>query len=111
MQAFVRLGNTIRNNLPPVPEGHIRLWRGNRPNEIGKNPSFTNSLEGIALPFLASYEGKLSYIDLPQEDLSEYESKGGVARGNEFIMPKNLAEKAIPIDGFLEQAQKAKQIG
>jgi hypothetical protein len=104
MQAFVRLGNIIRNSLPPVPEGCIRLWRGNRPDEIGKNPSFTNALEGIALPFLAGYEGKLSYVDVSEKDLKEYD----VARGEEFHLPEELAQKAVVVDGFLEQAKECK---
>ena len=52
MRKFIEIGTKIRNRLPELQNGYIRLWRGNRPGELGKNPSYTNSLEGIALPFL-----------------------------------------------------------
>lgn len=67
MRELVELANAIRESLPEVPKGHLRLWRGNRRNEVGHNPSYTNSLEGIALPFLQSYGGVLSYVDVPEE--------------------------------------------
>ncbi len=97
MRELIRKANRVRNSLPPVAEDHIRLWRGNRPDEIGQNPSFTNSLEGIALPFLRQYQGKISYIDVLKADLKKYEAGGGVP-GAEFILPSELAKKAIIVE-------------
>lgn len=91
---LIERGNEIRSGLPPVVDGYTRLWRGNRPGEIGKNPSFTNSLEGIALPFLETYGGELSYVDVLTGDLEKYEDKGCTSAGNEFILPAELAERA-----------------
>lgn len=97
VRAFVKRANAIRNSLPPIQEEHVRLWRGNRPNEVGENPSFTNSLEGIALPFLDGYGGMLSYVEVPKEDLNKYVQTGVVASNAEFILPADLAKKATPI--------------
>src|SRR3989338_4584236 len=72
MRDFIRRANIIRNSLPSIPSECVRLWRGNRPNEVGENSSYTNSLEGIALPFLPHYGGSLSYVDVPKKDLNRY---------------------------------------
>jgi|SRR5580765_1013592 len=81
-------------NLPPVEEGYVRLWRGNRPGEVGANPSFTNDLAGIALPFRRSYGGDLSYVDVLAADLPKHEMTAGVAKGAEFALPKEIAAQA-----------------
>lgn len=88
----------IEARLPPPKKGTTRLWRGNRPGEVGKNPSFTNSLPGIALPFRKAYGGDLSYIDVPTNDLSKYVSTGAVAPGAEFVLPAEVAAKAAVVD-------------
>ena len=88
----------IEAALPPVAEGHARLWRGNRAGAvIGRDTSFTNDLPGIALPFRKSYGGALSYVDVPTADLAKYESKAGAAPGAEFSLPQDIAGKAIGI--------------
>ena len=53
MQEMVKIAKAIKKSLPAIPKGYIRLWRGNREGEVGKNPSYTNSLAGIALPYLS----------------------------------------------------------
>jgi hypothetical protein len=98
MRAFFKRATIIRNGLPPLQDGYSRLWRGNRPGEVGSNPSFTNSLEGIALPFLKGYGGKLSYVDVPTTDLEKYEEKVGAASGSEFTLPAELASGAVAIE-------------
>lgn len=79
---------------PPVAEGHTRLWRGNRPNETGAGLNFTNDLPGIALPFREAYGGDLSYIDVPNGRLADFEMKEGAAPGAEFHLPADLAATA-----------------
>lgn len=98
MQEFVRRANKIRDSLPSIPENHTRLWRGNRPDEIGQNPSFTSSLEGIALPFLDGYGGKLTYIDIPAQDLEKYSGERAASTDSEFILSSELAKKAIVVE-------------
>lgn len=98
MHEFIRRANKIRSSLPAVSDGYTRLWRGNRPDEIGKNPSFTNSLEGIALPFLGMYEGKLTYVDVPTEEANKYLDNTGSAPGSEFILPAELASQAVVVE-------------
>lgn len=83
----------IEQSLPPVPEGQVRLWRGNRPGEIGQNPSFTDSLPGIALPFRDSYGGGLSYVDVPEQVVRELRPTPGAA-GGEFRLPAEIAAQA-----------------
>lgn len=85
----------IQASLPPVPAGHIRLWRGNRPGEIGNAQSFTSDLPGIALPFREPYGGDISYVDVPQAQLPPA-SRGG-APGVEFYLPRELAQMARPV--------------
>ena len=94
MREFVRRANKIRAGLPHPDEGTLRLWRGNRSDEVGANPSFTSSLEGIALPFLEAYQGDLSYIDIPKADSEKYLRKGLVAENSEFIVPSEVAKTA-----------------
>lgn len=97
MRNFIERGKLIREGLPPVPQGFTRLWRGNRTGEVGQNPSFTIALEGIALPFLDFYGGgKLSYVDIPTNDLPLYETSG--SPGDEFILPTELATSARIIE-------------
>lgn len=91
--AFRREAMAIEAELPPVEPGLTRLWRGNRLGEVAQNPSFTSSLDGIALPFRNAYGGELSYVDVPTADLPSY-PHGPVATDAEFMLPKDLAEKA-----------------
>ncbi|MFO0763709.1 MAG: hypothetical protein U0518_02505 [Candidatus Gracilibacteria bacterium] len=94
MREIIRIATLIKKSLPAIADDHVRLWRGNRPNEVGLNPSYTNSLEGIALPFLLGYEGLLSYIDIPKQDGAKYVHTGVVAKDAEFILPKDLVKHA-----------------
>lgn len=82
----------IKRRLPPPKEGMIRLWRGNRPNEVGKNPSYTNSLVGIALPFLLSYGGELSYVDVPDTDTHTYDvhPSSEHMKNTEFLLEESI---------------------
>ena len=91
---YNKLGDLLNQKLPKVKPGLIRLWRGNRPGEEKKNPSYTSSLTGIALPFYYGYHEKeqdavLTYIDIPNEDIEKYIVPGGV-KGEEMILPKEL---------------------
>ena len=97
---YYKTSEFIIKSLPKVKDGYIRLWRGNRPNEVGINPSYTSSLEGIALPFVYGYDGVLSYIDLPISDISNYEVSGGVD-GEEFIIPNSLLKNVVVVDKIL----------
>jgi len=103
---FVKIADEVRAVLPDVKEGYTRLYRGNRPSDLKSNPQFTNSLEGIALPFLMSYEGQLSYIDVPTPDLSKYVQRGGVATNAEFIVTSEMAKSATPIDNTIVEKYK-----
>lgn len=94
MREIIRIATLIKKSLPAIADDHVRLWRGNKPNEVGLNPSYTNSLEGIALPFLLWYEGPLSYIDIPKQDWAKYVRTGVVAKDTEFILPKDLVKHA-----------------
>jgi len=91
---FRKMASKIESSLPPVAEGMTRLWRGNRPDEVGHNPQFTNSLEGIALPFRQAYNGPLSYVDVSSSDLPSYEQNVGAAPGAEFVVPGHIASQA-----------------
>lgn len=98
MRILVGMANKIRSSLGEVSNHQTRLWRGNRPNEAGSNPSYTNSLEGIALPFLLSYGGYLTYIDIPNDRMSEFLVTAGAAEGAEYILPSDLM-KSVRIVG------------
>jgi hypothetical protein len=87
----------IEATLPPVAEGYTRLWRGNRPGEVGAARSFTNDLPGIALPFREPYGGHVSYVDVPTRDLAKYEHKVAAAPGAEFSLPPDVAATARPV--------------
>ena len=94
MQELIRRANKIRENLPPTETGFVRLWRGNRVGEVGQNPSFTNSLEGITLPFLDAYRGSLNYVDVAENDLNTYLDTSAVAENSEFTLSPELAAQA-----------------
>ena len=98
---YKKLSDLIIQKLPKVKPNFIRLWRGNRPNEVGKNPSYTSSLEGIALPFYYGYHEKgydavLSYIDVPEEEAKKYITSG--AKDSEFILPKELLNQVKTVN-------------
>jgi hypothetical protein len=109
MRSLVELANAIRQSLPKFQEGYVRLWRGNRRDEIGHNPSYTNSLEGIALPFLRDYGGVLSYIDIPQEEIEKYLRTGAVAKDSEFILPSEVVKNATIVGFSPEEAEEIKR--
>lgn len=92
MRQFVERADKIREALPPVQEGFERLWRGNRPGEEGST-RFTDSLEGIALPFNDAYGGQLSYVDVPSAELRGYKNE---LSPNEYNLPQDLAGRAQP---------------
>ena len=94
IREFIKYGDAIRNSLPPVKKDCTRLWRGNRPDEVGQNPSFTNSLEGIAIPFWLSYGGDISYIDVSAELAQMAKIVEGLINPN----AKEKVEKIIPKD-------------
>lgn len=75
IRELIKRADAIQNDLTPVADGFVRLWRGNKNDEVGKNPIYTSSLVGIALPFLESYEGNLAYVDVPTQDLKKYIKK------------------------------------
>jgi GNAT superfamily N-acetyltransferase len=91
---FRRDAEAIEASLPPVTEGNTRLWRGNRPGEVGTATRFTNDLAGIAIPFRKGYDGDLSYVDVPTADLQKYLQTTAAAKDAEFIVPSDIAAKA-----------------
>lgn len=106
MRSLIIRANAIRAKLPPVANDMTRLWRGNRPDELGKNPIYTNSLEGIAMPFLDAYGGKLSYVDVPTNNLKEYVNLGG-APDSEFTIPPQFLARAQQIDEDITEEMRA----
>lgn len=100
MRSLIEKANEIRGSVSAIPEGYSRLWRANRPGEVGKNPSYTNSLEGIALPFLEGYGGKISYVDIPEEDLVKYVRDGVVAPGAEFVLPLEVLKQVEVVESI-----------
>lgn len=109
MRELIKRAGEIRAQLPPLADGFTRLWRGNRSGEVGLNPSYTNSLEGIALPFLGSYKGVLSYVDIPDSDLEKYLQTGAVAPDSEFILPPELVATAKVIGMSEEEGEQLKK--
>lgn len=109
MRAFIEIADAIRESIPKVDDGHVRLWRGNRKSEVGCNPSYTNSLEGIALPFLTLYGGVLSYVDVSKDDAKKFLLLGdGSASDSEFMLSVDVA-KNVEIVGFTpEEADELK---
>jgi hypothetical protein len=97
MVRFREDASAIHATLPEVPDGHTRLWRGNRPDEVGSNPQFTNDLPGIALPFREMYGGPVSYVDVPTASLGRYLQTAGAAPDAEFILPGELAARATAV--------------
>lgn len=95
---YRKIAAGIESRLPAVADGFTRMWRGNRPGEVGQNPQFTNDLPGIALPFKEGYGGPLSYVDVLTKDISKYENRGVVAAGAEFILPPEIAKKAVAVE-------------
>jgi hypothetical protein len=109
MRSLAKAAQAIRTSLPEVPEGHVRLWRGNRKTEVGFNPSYTSSLEAIALPFLSQYRGYLTYVDVPEEIAKESLQEGLVADNAEFIIPEKFAEKARVVGVSQERQEEIKE--
>lgn len=91
---YRREASAIEEGLPVPDDGYTRLWRGERPDEGGQGLNYTNDLAGIALPFRESYGGRMSYLDVPTEDLPQYEMTGAAAPGAEYHLPPELAATA-----------------
>ena len=109
IQSLIQQAHSIESQLPPVRSGMTRLWRGNRQGEAGSNPSFTNSLVGIALPFLEQYGGLLTYVDVPTQDLSQYVHSVASAPGAEFTVTPELAQQARVVkENFADGVVKGK---
>lgn len=102
---FRRIGAQIEASLPPVADGFVRLWRGERVGDTGKGLNYTNDLAGIALPFREGYGGELVYIDLPRNEAASYEMTGAVAPGAEFHLPTQVAEQAKPVAIAIDRTQ------
>ncbi len=66
------------------------------------NPDCIGTIEGIALPFLMSYQGPLSYIDVPKEDVGKYLCVRGVAPEAEFRLPADMV-KGVHIVGLSDE--------
>lgn len=96
---LIAIADKIKSTLEQPAEGYVRLWRGSRLNEVGTNPSYTNSLAGIALPFLLNYKGCLTYIDVLKIESEKYLPTSGAARGSEFILPNKYLE-AVKVVGL-----------
>lgn len=110
---FMEDARAIEASLPAAEEGHTRLWRGNRPGEIGNATQFTNSLPGIALPFREPYGGNVSYVDVATADLAKFVRTGGVAPGAEFSLPANIAAAAreVKVNPLPTVAARAERAG
>ena len=83
----------IINNLPKIKEGYKRFWRGSRLDEIGNNTIVTDSLVGIALPFMYQYNGEMTYVDVPIDKYRNYVQKGATAKDSEFLLPDSYKDK------------------
>lgn len=100
IRALIEKAKEIEEGLPEVQKGYTRLWRGNRVGEVGQNPSYTNSLVGIAIPFLNAYGGPLSYVDVPTSELGNYENKICTSQGNEFMLPASILSNYKVVKGY-----------
>ena len=95
---YNEMAKIILKSIPKVEENYIRLWRGSRPNEVNQNTIVTNSLIGIALPFMYAYEGVMAYVDVPKSEFMNYVSKGAVAENSEFMLPNTYKGKFKVVD-------------
>lgn len=92
--------NRIKKIVPNVPKGYKRFYRGARIGESGSNPVFTDALLGIAISFMGHYNGVMSYVDVPKEDLDKIEISN--AGPSEYDFPKELLSNVhvLPKDSF-----------
>lgn len=96
--------------LPPVPEGHVRLWRGEgKPFEAGGTPEWITANRGRWFtddPAYAhrysSVEGGVHWVDVPTEQANAFNVQANIARAqgghaevvNEFALPADRATAA-----------------
>jgi len=95
---YNEMAKIIFNSLPKVENGCTRLWRGSRTNEVNENTVVTNSLVGIALPFMYGYKGVMTYVDVSTSEYVNYVQKSGVAPNSEFMLPDSFKGKFKVID-------------
>lgn len=85
----------VENEQPSVGSGMTRLWRGNRVAGDEGNPSYTDDLSGIALPFQKAYGGKLSFVDVPTNQLSGMRASATGGRTSaEYTVPDDFTRLA-----------------
>lgn len=90
---YNEMAKIIFNSIPKVTEGCVRLWRGSRKDEVNENTIVTNSLIGIALPFMYAYKGLITYVDVPTLEYMNYVQISGVALNSEFKLPDSFKGK------------------
>jgi len=100
---YNELGKIIYTHIPEPAEGYTRLWRGSRAEEVGHNTIVTNSLIGIALPFMYHYNGVMTYVDVPTEEYMQHVQKGAVAPDAEFLLPDNYKDDFKIVDKSIYQ--------
>ncbi len=112
--AKVAEGGRVVEKLPPVPPGHIRLWRGEghptpfvgrgTPDEnaayLQKRGRFFTEDRKTAESHAASKEGgHVTYVDVPEADVARYHDRWGWLEGDprEVVLPQEVVNRRLPV--------------
>jgi len=89
----------------PVPEGHVRVYRGQGTGNAPQNvPDWMQSNQGLWFTTRRSTaehyagDGGVSYVDVPRETLQQLRVEGG-SGAPEYILPREMADAAQAVEG------------
>jgi hypothetical protein len=102
---------------PPVPEGMTRLYRGTGSSIKGVGPEsmrgrwFFSDREAAEV-WAAPSKGKVTYVDVPTSQIEQFRVKNqaesvsswSLDPDNEFFVPRDVADRAVPIAKTVNQA-------
>ncbi len=101
------------DELPPVKEGYIRMFRGEGPHPgTTDDPTigrwFAHNLQiASCFPLGKLGDSRLSYVDIPETSLAEYHVDNmpefsGASKGGEYLLPPELVIQAREFIRFLK---------
>lgn len=88
------------DQLPPVEDGYVRLYRGVNPNLQGESYAAEARTMFVEEPTIASQYGQVHYLDVPEDIANSLSRREGF--GGRYPVPEVLAKDSTPVESFSE---------
>jgi len=102
-------------SLPPVPKGHVRLYRAERPSGVGPEGADTFAVadqpglffsdrpsDAIAFARMIEGESRVAYLDLPVDQATRFKTRPTTAVQGvipEWVLPEDVAAARTVVPG------------